>query len=177
MAAEETNTWEITTGAGARRPSLDDLGGAQWEDDLTDPPPQDGKHLYANAVRQLWKQVHAVAKMAPLARMTIDFDTGSPFIDILQAPSGILSAGGALGAGGSFTLVDNGVGDTTIRWELGVLPTTGCDPMITVNHDSTGTFSVEVHKEAAPPAGYVGYQVRTKLNAGALDMRFTIAFH
>jgi hypothetical protein len=33
-----------------------------------------------------------------------------------------------------------------------------------------------VHKEASPPVGYVGYQVRTKLNAGALDMRFTIVF-
>jgi hypothetical protein len=177
MAAEVTNTWEILTGAGARRPSLDDLGGAQFQDDLTDPPPKTGEDLYADAVNQLWMQVHALARVVPLARLTIDYNLGVPFIDALQAPSTLLGAGGALGAGGSFTIVDNGNGDITIRWAIGVLPTTGCDPVLTINYDSTGTFSSEVHKEAAPPPGFVGYQVRTKLNGGALDMRFTIAFH
>ncbi|NUP08463.1 MAG: hypothetical protein HOW73_20630 [Polyangiaceae bacterium] len=176
MAAETTNTWEILTGAGARRPSLDDLGGAQWEDDLTDPPPKDGKHLYADAVRQLWMQVHALARVAPFAVLTVDFNLSEPFIDALQSPSTLLTAGGGLGAGGSFELVDNGQGDTTIQWLIGTLPTTGCDPTLTINHDSTGTFSQEVHKVASPPAGYVAYRVRTKLNGGALDMRFTVEF-
>lgn len=162
MAAEETLTWEIAIAdGGARRPTIADLGGADFVDDDDYPPPRDGSEPYATEYNQSKKQVRAVASVSPSAILTIDFAAGVPFIDKLMAPSSVLTAG-------DFTITDDGTGLTTIEWVSGTLPEIVCDPLVTANGD--GAVNAEV-------MGPTEILVRTFASGVAADVRFTIAIY
>lgn len=162
MAAEETLTWEIPVGdGGARRPTLADLGGADFLDDEDYPPPRDGSEPYATEYNQSKKQVRAVASVAPSAILTIGFNAGTPFLDRLMTPSSTVVPS-------DFTVTDDGPGLTTISWPVGILPPTTCDPMVTPNQNGTASAEVTSTNEVL---------VRTLSAGSPTDLRFTIAIY
>ncbi len=166
MAAEEILTWDVAAvDGGARRPSIADVGDALLEDDPAHPPPNDGTHLYAKMVNQWAKQIAALGRTASSVRMTIAFDGGGvPFIDRLEAA-------GTLIVTSTFTLTDNGNGDTTIAWDPGDLPAITCEPIAGIV--GTGNFltpTVEV-------VSATSIRVRTPNSSGTLtNQRVTIRF-
>lgn len=164
MAAEETLTWEIPViDGGARRPTLADLGGADFLDDDDYPPPRDGSEPYATEYNQTKKQIRAVASVAPSAILTVGFAAGVPFLDKFMAPSSDLVAG-------DFTIGDASLGVTTIEWPAGSLPEMVCDPMVSVNQGTQATASVEV----TSPTEIL---VRTNSSGSPTDLRFTVAIY
>lgn len=164
MAAEETLTWEIPiVDGGARRPTIADLGGADFLDDDDYPPPRDGSEPYATEYNQSKKQVRAVASVSPSAILTIDFAAGVPFIDKLMAPSSVLTAA-------DFTLIDDGVGQTRIQWAAGTLPEIVCDPIASTSAPSG------VHTVNASVSGPTEITILT-FTGGYADVRFTIAIY
>jgi hypothetical protein len=164
MAAEETLTWEISIAdGGARRPTIADLGGADFVDDDDYPPPRDGSEPYATEYNATKKTVAAVARVVPNAILTIDFDGGAPFIDKLMAASTNLTAA-------DFTLVDDGVGQTRIQWAAGTLPEIVCDPIASSGAPS-GTHIVNVSV-----TGPTELSVHTFTGVYA-DIRFTVAIY
>lgn len=164
MAASETFTWEIAVAdGGARRPSIEDLGGVDLIDDPSYPPPRDGTHLYSDMVIQLIKQVHALAKMVPLAKLTIGFASGDPYIITLDTPNDNLMAS-------DFTLTDNGTGDVTIEWDEGLLPPVSTAPLTSVTTSTTNDVSISAY----PPTA-TSVRVRVKVGGVASDSPFTVA--
>lgn len=163
MAAEEIYTWDITTGGGARRPSLSDLGDAQLEDQAPPhAPPKTGSHLYAAKMNQETMQTFGAAQMIPSVRMTIDFASSTPFIDRFTAPGTLLTST-------SFALTDNGAGDTTISWAAGVIPALDCDPKAWMG--GTGSWLAPVVEVVSATS----VRVRTRNNSNTLaDGRVTI---
>jgi hypothetical protein len=159
MAAIEDLTYDLAT---ARRPSIEDLGGVGFVDDEAHPPPRDGTYLYKEVVIQLVKQVHALAKMVPLFRMTVDFNAGAPYILTLDCPSEVLVAG-------DFTLTDNGTGDVTIEWTADDVPPVSTGPLASVNLSTTSDVSIS-------PALITtsSVRVRVKVAGAASDTAFTL---
>lgn len=97
-----------------RRPTLEDCGGGQKVNGT--PPPDPVRMLVAEDVNQLSKQAVATGSMIPLVTLFVRFTAGAPAIVGLMCPSGNVEIS-------DFTLIDNGAGDTTITWPVGLLPT------------------------------------------------------
>lgn len=99
-------TFDLTP---ARRPSLNDLGGAAKVDDAEFPPdPQ------TMATAQNWNQfarlLEGIGKQIPFITITVNFSAGAPFIASVQCMRSTITTA-------SFpTPTDNGNGDTTIDW-------------------------------------------------------------
>lgn len=162
MAAAETLTWDI---APARRPSLEDVGGAACLDDTSKPPPRDGSHLYANLVNQLQRQVQAMAKMVPAARITILNPAGTPTLNLLESPGSTL-------VGADFTITTGGTGIVNISWTAGKLPPVGTGPTGSVVYQSGSALGFGAIQSSA-----TSIQVRTT-EAGALaNLPFVVAIH
>jgi len=161
MAAATSLTFDI---APARRPSLEDIGGAATLDDASKPPPKDGTHLYADLVNQLQRQVQALAKMIPSARIYCS-NSGTPALVLLETASTTL-------VGGDFTITDSGVGITTISWTAGKLPALGTQPTASPAFQSSSALSAAAFQMSA-----TSIEVRT-YSAGALaDMPFVVSIH
>lgn len=166
MAAEETSTWDIDIAVGgARRPTLADLGGADFLDDDDYPPPRDGSEPYATEYNQSKKQAFAAGQMIPSVRLTIDFSGGNPFIDKLMAPGTAIVAG-------DFTLDGTTTGRLVISWTAGKLPEMVCDPQVSLNVDTANDCSISVAKLTA-----TSVRVNTRVNGVLADARFTIDLH
>lgn len=161
MAAATTLTWDI---APARRPSLEDVGGAACLDDSSKPPPRDGTHLYADLVNQLQRQVQALAKMIPTARIYCS-NSGTPALVLLETPNTTL-------VGADFTIGDGGVGITNITWVAGKLPALGTPPSATVVFQTSQDVSA-----AALQMSSVSIQVRTYQNGALSDVPFVVSIH
>lgn len=172
MAAAKRFTFDpvIVDGAvttPAARPSVEDVGGARFADPPKNPPSHDGTlYIYDDLLNQLQKQVAAMARMVPSARLTIAFSAGAPFISKLETMSSILLAA-------DFTITDNSPGDTTISWAAGKLPPVGCDPMFSLNK---GALSGVLVAELSVPTP-TSVRLRTLDDGVAADIRFTVAIH
>lgn len=158
-------TWDIA--GDARRPSLEDVGGANLVNDEDEGglyvPPTDGSEVEATWLNQVQKQVAAVAGCAFSAKMTVDFSAGTPGIVALMTPGGDVVPG-------SFTLTDSAAGNTLIAWTAGVLPAMICDPDATVNADSDTTIS-------AIPVSATSIRVKTRTAGVLADARFTVTIN
>jgi hypothetical protein len=165
------STWDILAAdGGARRPSLNDVGGCELVEDAIMVPPTNGTQLYKLMLEQWQRQLYAVAKTIPSATITLDFSAGTPFIDKLMAP-GTLHVPSGVGA--TFLLTDNANGDTTITWASWRLPPFEAAPTGTVNDLVITSPTVQVDVVAAA-AGFSAVRVKTK-DAGTLrDLRVTI---
>lgn len=164
MAAEPTLTWDIDpVDGGARRPTLNDLGGADFQDDEDYPPPRDGSEPYADEYNATKRTAAAVARVVPNAIVTVDFAAGTPFIDKLMTASAELVSG-------DFVLVDTGTGETKITWTTGALPEIVCDPMVSTNGggDNYADAVVVAPNEIA---------IFTFAAGVAADVRFTVAIY
>lgn len=159
MAAAETLTWDIVP---ARRPSLEDVGGAACLDDTSKPPPRDGTHLYANLVNQLQRQVQALAKMVPSARLTI---SSGLFVDNLITASGIPVIA-------NFTVASGGAGIVNISWPAGLLPAVAGQPTVTPADSIAGQLTCQ-----AVYTGATSLQVKTYAGGALASVGFVLSIH
>ena len=136
MTAPEDLTWDIAlVDGGARRPSLEDCGGADVEND--DPPPDETSELTALKCNQWSRQIAAMGRMLPSAGVGIRFNAGVPVIYQATGP------GEQVVAEDFFTVVDVLTGHTEIRWDEGTLPIPILPPVVSRNTMSAGSEAAE----------------------------------
>lgn len=165
-AIPTVSTFEDTV---SHRPDIDaDLGGAILENEADSLPERDGTGPCAEIFNQVVQQVAAFGGVVPTAVIVIDFSSGAPFIAALLCANKTLNAG-------SFTIVDQGNGDTSIRW------TTANLPILT-----TATSSLNVHgtsntddvvEEMGLSAGTSGVRLRTSSGGVLTNLRATVVLY
>jgi hypothetical protein len=157
MAAPEELTWNIVP---PRRPTLDDLGSAQLEDHATRPP-KPPRQPHAAQLNQWAKQLARLGGIVPVARFSVQFAGGNPsIVQFITMPTGPVLV--------TFTVTDNGPGDTSITWPADTFPASSLRPTVSINSD---TFSV-------PRAFLItnGVRVKTADIGGILsDADFTVS--
>jgi hypothetical protein len=160
--ALDTLSWDLDAGdGGPRRPSLDDLGGAQLEDDDPNPNPSEPS---AAPLNQMTLQASAIAKVIHAAVLFVEFTAGAPALTQL-------SAAGSLVNFGTFTVTDNGNGDTTITWPAQSSPPTVPLPVA----NSIATAASTSARIITTTAATNGVRVRTWNSAGtATDTNFAL---
>lgn len=166
MGAPEFLTWDgdVASGVLPYRPATDDLGGDNYENDA-EGMPDAGEFPSAEAFNQLVKQVAAANKVIESAKIEVRFNTGAPFVQRATGP-------GLAVVTSLFSVVDNGLGDTTVTWPANTFPTPQISPSgLTPIFNSRTSFSVEEVTN--------GIRVRTwsldgSGNATAADIPWTI---
>lgn len=162
MAAAVELTWDIAEAdGGARKPSLDDMGGAALEDDPDYPPPEDPKYVSAAALNQVEKQVAALARASRAVTLTVAYTAGTPSVVAIEAASATLTAA-------DFTCTDNGTGDVTISWPTARLPPRPVGPIGSPNAGAAGGMFDAVTLSAT--------SIRCRVGSGGVpaDVRFTV---
>lgn len=96
------------------RPGIDDVGGGNKQNATRPPDPQ--RSLTAEDWNQLSKQGVELAAVAPMAMLSVKFTAGAPVIDQMTG------MGTAAKTIGTYTVTDNGNGDTSITWPAGTFP-------------------------------------------------------
>lgn len=112
-----------------RRPGIDDVGGGAKENEIARPDPV--RHLTAEDVNQLSKQVVAEGKVGVLARISVTQTAGAyPATPLMQScrPSEVTNE--------TFTVTKNGVGDVSVTWPAGTFPTPVARPRAHVVGDT-----------------------------------------
>jgi len=140
-----------------RRPGLDDVGGGQKVNDGGTPDPV--RDPTAEDANQTALQLVALGKVMPVALLSVA-NSGAPALDRQScaptAPSLL-----------TFTVTDNGVGDTSITWPAGTFPAPVAKPRAYV----TGATPALIAAEAITN----GVRVRTRDAAGApVDVPFDV---
>lgn len=148
----------------ARRPGLDDVGGAQFEDEIGFEPI--GPDMPASDdFNQMSQTEIAHAKIMPTAGISVGFTAGTPSVRQATGP-------GVRIVPSTFTVTDNGPGDTTITWPAGTIPSSVLAPMATINEPS-------VSLGRSITAFYVsnGVRVVTDAAGAADDLAFTVLIY
>lgn len=161
MAAPDYLTWDgsVALNEAPRRPSTDDLGRDDLEDDLEEPP-NETTDPTAAGWNQRSKQIAAISKTTDTIRISVGFSSGAPFVSKIATPQSTLVTG-------DLTVVDNATGDTTITWAANTLPAALVEP-----HGATlNTAHGSIWAEAVAN----GVRVHTANLAGsATDLPFTV---
>ncbi len=156
MAAASTLTWDLAT---PRRPTLEDCGDAQLQDHATRPP-KAPTQPYADQLNQWAMQIARLGGVVPVAVISIQISGGVPSVYSFTAcPTAVLT--------GTFTVTDNGTGDTSITWPASTFPVAAARPAVSINSDLL----------AIPRAFNItnGVRVKTANAAGTLiDAEFTV---
>lgn len=156
-------TWDgdSANGVPPRRPSVVDAGGDQKQDDSAYPP-DPIEHPTAPGWNQKAKQIPALARVAPVCKLGVGFNSGAPFVSHCASPGTNVFTS-------TFTVTDNGTGDTTITWPAGTFPASVCPPTgLTLVSSSTSVSAAHVEQVTN------GIRVRTFLGGSAADVPFTI---
>lgn len=143
-----------------RRPTLDDVGGAAFEDD-TSAPPIAGQMPAADDFNQDCKLTVALSAVIYVAFLEVVFSGGTPSVANVVSPvSGVTT--------GTFTVQDNAAGDTSITWPAGTFPEGVLKP--------TGLTIVEdvAIDEARALKITNGVRVKTLDGAAGTDAGFTL---
>ncbi len=156
MAAASSFTYDADP---PRRPSLEDLGGADYEDDAAFPP---DRTTMPNALEhnERARNQAALNRVTPTALLHVIFTGGDPVAAAVRAMRSSISAE-------AFTLDDNGDGDTSITWDPSLLPAVAIPPSVDVVED------VEIDRARA----FIienGVRVVTKLGATGTDCAFVL---
>lgn len=156
MGAANGSTFDLTT---ARRPSSDDTGESLvLVDDVANPP--DPNTMPTSAP---WNTFAALTRayggVVAHTKISIHVVSGTPGISLVgSARKGVVA--------GTFTVTDNGAGDTSITWAAGTFPPPIANPEVSVN--TLASLAAVI----APITNGVRVQVRN--DAGALtDGDFT----
>lgn len=124
MSRPTWNTWDGGTGDGGyeapRRPSVDDVGGDEKLDN-DDAPPNAIEHFTSQGWNQKAKQVPALARVSCSCKLEVRFSGGTPFVN--RSPGASINIQPS-----TFTVVDNGLGDTTVTWPADTFPVFECSP-------------------------------------------------
>jgi hypothetical protein len=140
-----------------RRPTEDDMD--PYTQDVA-PVPLPGQ-LYAAQMNQRGMCVAALARVSPVAIITLDFASGAPFVDRQSSCSKVLEVG-------DLVVTDNGAGDTTIEWPENTFPTHIADPEASVCTDGAWLQPV-------PVLVTNGVRVKTRASGGTLtDVRVQV---
>ena len=171
MAAATLNPWNDTP---ARRPSAVDLGadanGAfvladedvdQYQNDIS--PIRDGTQPYAAMFNRLLEAGVAAGATMPALVVTVRFNAGDPIVDSFISPRTTRQIE-------EIEVVDNDVGDTTIRVVDTTLPPVIGGPRATI-HDGAFPSIVAVNYSTT---GYRGVTVTTTDSGVAADLGFTV---
>lgn len=134
MPVPETLTYDIP--GAPRRPSLEDVGGATMEDDQARPPDPVTMPTAAK-FNQHDRQIAAAHRVLPVLVLSLRFSSGAPIIDSFTTLS-------TLPVTGTFTVVDNGTGDTSITWPANTFPTPAVKPKGGVNGPTLGACAPEL---------------------------------
>lgn len=162
MAASSTLTYDL---ANPRRPSLDDDFHGAAKENHPKFPPNPITMMVAEEVNQTYKLAVALARMTPHARIFVTFTAGVASIALVQAMGTNVSAA-------SFTLVENGVGDTSLRWApLGVLPARAGGPKAFLTQNADATIAPEYTVEGA---SLNAVRVRTRVGGVLTDVNFCV---
>lgn len=146
------------------RPSIAHLGDNDKENEPGFPPdPRYG--ITADGSNQRAWQLWALSKVVPAVKLSIRFDGGgAPY---LHSVSGTMSEVSIV-PGESFTVTDNGTGDTTISWSSDFMPPILTEPEACINGLTPGMISVQ--------AGTQNVRVLTLSSAGAAtNLPFTVS--
>lgn len=149
------------------RPAIDDVGGGAKINDTVDPP--DALTMpTAEDANQTARQLVALGTMTECARFTVAFAVGAPFIETFA----VVRTDKVLG---DFTIVDNGVGDTTIKWAAATFPAKNSEPHVSVNEDVDHRGAIAF---MAVFGADRGVRVKTRDGAGApADRKFTVSVY
>lgn len=156
MAAEETCTWDLPA---PRRATLEDLGGADYEDD-PDFAPDPVTMPNAREWNQKAEQLAAINRVIPLAIIIVTFSGGTPAITGVFAPGVNVTTS-------DFLPTDNAAGDTTIDWAVGVLPNG-------THAEAHLIADVEIDRVRAFMPDATSVTVKTKLGATGTDCNFAV---
>jgi len=163
MAAATFLTWDGLSGASPevpRRPSTDDMGGDDLIDDTENPPGTDMPT--AGGWNQKVDQIAALARVVSPCKISIRFSIGVPYVYKFAT-----AASSAAITISTFTVTDNGTGDTSITWPANTFPPHEVEP-----HSLTITEDVEIDR-ARIYSITNGVRIKTKLGATATNANFT----
>lgn len=145
-----------------RRPSVEDAGGDQKLDAINVLPPDPIEHATAAQWNQQSKQIAALARVAESCKLEIRFSSGAPFVQNAPSP-------GTLIALSTFTVVDNGTGDTSITWPAETFPPHACSPTgLTMISSSTSVVAGHLQEITN------GIRVRTFVAGTPTDVPWTV---
>jgi hypothetical protein len=165
MSAPDFLTWE---GNGddedPRRPSTDDLGGDEKEDEA-DFPPDDVEHFTAGGWNQKVMQIAAMARVAAACKIKVEFSGGTPAITDVTSPSSSVTAA-------TFTVTDEGTGVTLIEWPANTFPPHACAPTGLTPFSADATAKTAHAEEVTD-----GVRVRTFAVSTAADVDFSICIN
>lgn len=163
MPASNTRTFDQTP---PRRPTIDDVGGGLKSNRT--PAPDPVRDATAEDYNQLGQQGVAAGTMIPLARVFVTISGGVPTVTSVMAPGSAVSTS-------SFTVTDNGAGDTTISWPVALLPSRAAGPIVSqiddTEIDRLRAYNVTV---AEPAANSPGVRVKSKLGVTGTDCNFVV---
>lgn len=164
MTAPDYNTWEgdVGNGVNPRRPSTDDLGGDELEDDVKRPPTP-GEHPTAGGWNQKVKQVSSIARVVAAAIIDVA-NSGTPAISSVFGPNENLVPG-------DFTITDMGTGVTKIEPAAGKLPVQTWSPWVQILGNNGGGTNTPGHTIEKIATGWI---VRTFRNNAAVDVDFVL---
>ena len=167
MTAPNLSPWDDPTGA--HRPGAADFNGAAFLDDPDDAP-DPATQASAALVNTICLALVSLGKVAPNARISVRYASGSPVLDsFTAAPSSPTSATFTIGRTPAGTGV-NGAGDVTISWPAGTFPTAVGQPSACVNFLGTaGAWNVSCANVTN------GVRVITALAGTATDLPFTVS--
>jgi hypothetical protein len=160
MSAATSFTYDANPPA---RPSLDDLGGDDFEDDPGAPPPKDGRMPYADEYCESKRNLAGVNRVIHTAIVHVVFTGGTPSIANVRGMRSTLLPT-------DFTPTDNGAGDTTITWASSLLPASSVPPTVSLTDD------VEIDRARAFLVTG-GVRVKTKLGTTGTDCAFVLLIH
>jgi hypothetical protein len=145
--APEDYVYDLDT---PRRPTEDDVD--PYSLDVTPAPLP--RQLYANQMNQRGRCIVGIARVSPVAIITIDFASGAPFVAALTCCSEVVEIA-------DLTVTDNGNGDTTITWAANTFPIAAAEPDAHVLTDGAWLHPVAT-------AVTNGFRVKTRDSAGTL---------
>lgn len=142
------------------RPSLAQLGGAAYQNDANNVPDLDTMPSAEMENANEWT-LAGVARVCPVAIISIAFASGTPGVDQQSCVDPAI-------VDGTFTVTDNGAGDTSITWPADTFPVPAAKP-----HSLTLNGDVDIDRMRAIPISN-GVRVKTFLGAVATDCDFTV---
>jgi hypothetical protein len=173
MPATNDSTFDLDP---PRRPALADLGGAQ-KANHPKRPPDPVKHPTAEEWNHFAKLLAKLGAIVPLARVYVRMFAGSPSIQNVVTMRGDFTAA-------DFTLVNNGTGDTELRWVApgrpgSKLPPTIGAPSACVVDATIDAYGFAIRTFYTDTSGTPGVRVKTVRSSTdvAVAVGFVVDIH
>lgn len=171
MPASPTHVFDIlAVDGGARRPDIEDVGGARLTELTGYEPSKSGADPYADMMNQWQHLLPAYGRVVPSVGISIRFSAGTPVIDVLDAAgSNIVAA--------DFTITDNGDGNTSIQWASTLLPSPGRKPHLTLHGVGIHSGGAILTLNATPGVHDVTVITTVSASGAAANVPFTVDIH